>query len=75
MATVTRDFRGLKCPVPTLKMTNCLVKKEVNPGDVLEVMADCPTYEDDVKKWCAQWKKVLVRTTTEGTAKKVTVQI
>ncbi len=60
MATVQIDARGLKCPVPVLKMTNAVVKKEVNAGDTLVVLADCPTFEKDVKEWCKNMKKVLI---------------
>jgi len=56
-------------------MTNALVKKEFAPGDTVEVQADCPTFEDDMKKWCAQWKKLFVKSIVEGATKKITVQI
>lgn len=60
MAKVVLDAKGLKCPMPTLKMTSALQKKEVNPGDLFEVVADCPSFEKDVKAWCTTFKKVLV---------------
>ena len=75
MPNVTRDFRGLKCPVPSLKMTIALAKKEFNQGDTVEAIADCPTFEDDMKKWCTQWKKLFVKSIKEGGITKVTVQI
>ena len=60
MKTVTIDARGLNCPIPSLKMTNAVMRKDVEPGDTLEVMADCDTFEADVKRWCQVMKKVLV---------------
>ncbi len=66
MANIVLDAKGLKCPMPSLKMTEKLTKKEVNAGDVLEVVADCPTFENDVKVWCKMWKKVLVFMRDEG---------
>jgi tRNA 2-thiouridine synthesizing protein A len=60
MATVELDTRGLKCPVPVLKMTGKLVKNEVKPGDILAVTADCPTFEKDVREWCQKMKKVII---------------
>ncbi len=66
MPTVTIDARGFKCPVPVLKMTNALMKKEVNVGDTLVVTADCPTFEKDVRDWCAKMKKVLVVMKDDG---------
>ena len=50
MAVSSLDARGLKCPQPTLKITVMSVK--MKPGDVLEVIADCPTFEKDVRDWC-----------------------
>ncbi len=29
----------------------------MKPGDVLEVIADCPTFEKDVRDWCSRAKK------------------
>mgnify|MGYP001767865851 CR=1 FL=1 len=60
MATVEIDARGLKCPVPVLKMTSAVVKNEVKAGDTLAVLADCSTFEKDVREWCQKMKKVLV---------------
>lgn len=60
MAKAMLDARGMKCPLPALKMNGMLLKGEVKPGDVLEVVADCSTFEKDVKDWCTRTKKVLV---------------
>ena len=74
-ATKVMDLKGLKCPMPTLKMTTA-VFKECKPGDVLEVMADCPTFEKDVKIWCQRNKKVLLWIRDEGNnVKRCQVQI
>ena len=76
MAPVKLDAKGLKCPMPTLKMATMLTKQEVKPGDVLEVVADCPTFEKDVKAFCAMYKKVLVVFREEGGGiKRAQVQI
>jgi tRNA 2-thiouridine synthesizing protein A len=74
MATVQLDYRGLKCPVPTLKLTRVAMKNEVNPGDILEVLADCPTFEADIKGWCADYKKVLLKVRANGTHKVAQIQ-
>ena len=60
MKTMTLDCRGMACPLPVLKMTTTVMAKEVVPGDTLEVLGDCPTFEGDVKKWCETMKKVLL---------------
>ena len=76
MPKVMLDARGLKCPMPALKMNSMLLKNEVKSGDVLEVLADCPSFEKDVKDWCARTKKVLVFMRDEGGgAKRCQVQI
>lgn len=75
MATVTIDARGLKCPVPALKLTEKLMKKEFKVGDVVEITADCPTFENNIKDWCKSFKKVLVRFQEQGGAKIATIQI
>jgi TusA-related sulfurtransferase len=36
------------------------MKKEVNPGDTMVVLADCPSFPTDVKEWCQKMKKNLV---------------
>lgn len=76
MATMTIEAKGLKCPVPVLKVTTAVMKKEVKPGDVLEVVADCPSFEADIRKWCADSKKILVWFRDEGNnVKRCQIQI
>ncbi len=58
MAMTTLDAKGLKCPQPQLKMTIMISK--MKPGDVIDVTADCDTFEADVRKWCERNKKVLL---------------
>jgi tRNA 2-thiouridine synthesizing protein A len=68
MATVNLDAIGLKCPQPTLKMT--VLATKMKPGDVLEVTADCPTFEKDVRDWCSRAKKILLWLREEGGSRK-----
>ena len=72
MAVSVMDARGLKCPQPTLKITVLSVK--MKPGDVLEVVADCPTFEKDVRDWCSRARKTLLWVKPDGTAKRVQIQ-
>lgn len=67
MATVSLDALGLKCPQPVLKITAKV--GTLKPGDVLEVVADCPTFEKDVRQWCERTKKTLLWTRNEGGGK------
>lgn len=66
------DARGLKCPQPTLKITVMSIK--IKPGDILEVIADCPTFEKDVRDWCTRARKTLLWIKEDGPAKKVQIQ-
>jgi TusA-related sulfurtransferase len=43
-------------------------------GDILTVEADCPTFEEDVRKWCERMKKTLLAVNTKGNAKTVRIQ-
>jgi tRNA 2-thiouridine synthesizing protein A len=72
MAIQTLDARGLKCPQPTLKVTAMAIK--MKPGDVLEVVADCDTFEKDVRDLCTRTKKVLLWFKTEGKDKRCQIQ-
>jgi tRNA 2-thiouridine synthesizing protein A len=58
MATVNLDPLGLKCPQPLLKIA--AKSAELKSGDILEVVADCPTFEKDVRLWCKRTKKPLL---------------
>lgn len=72
MATHQIDATGLRCPQPILKITAVLPK--VAPGDVLEVSADCPTFEDDVRKWCDRMKKTLLAINVDGAVSTAQIQ-
>lgn len=68
MALKTLDVLGLKCPQPVLKIAIKL--PELQAGDVLEVIADCPTFEKDVRLWCERMKKTLLWIRSESDGKK-----
>ena len=67
------DLRGLKFPLPALK-----IQKEslvMGAGEILEVVADCPTFEADVRRLCDAMKKALLFVKAEGTSKRVQIRI
>lgn len=72
MATVQLDAKGLRCPQPVLKIAAKM--PEMKAGDILEVLGDCPTFEEDVRKWCERMKKTLLAVTVEGDAQKIQIQ-
>ncbi len=47
---------------------------KMKSGDVLEVVADCDTFEKDVRDWCVRTKKVLLWIRPEGNAKRCQIQ-
>ena len=67
------DARGMKCPRPTLQMLG--MSRGMKPGEILEVVADCATFETDVRKFCADAKKALLFVKTEGSCKRVQVRM
>ncbi len=76
MANVTRDYCGLLCPIPILKVKLMITKKEVVAGDMLEFTADCPTLAADVKQFCQETGKVMISLLDMGGGKKkVKIQI
>ena len=49
-ANVTLDAVGLYCPVPVMLTTEKI--KELEKGEVLEVMTDDPDSLEDIPCWC-----------------------
>jgi len=60
LATVRIDARGMKCPLPVLKLDAMVRALEVKPGDTVSMTADCPTFEADLRKWCQRHQKTLL---------------
>ena len=68
MAKEILDTLGLKCPQPVLKIA--VKAPDMNEGDILEILGDCPTFEKDVRKWCERLRKVFLSIKDEGNNKK-----
>ncbi|MHB8121023.1 MAG: sulfurtransferase TusA family protein [Desulfuromonadaceae bacterium] len=58
------DASGLKCPKPVLKLS--VISVEMQPGEILEIIGDCPTFERDIVAWCARLKKTLLLMHDDG---------
>ncbi len=69
------DFRGINCPLPVLKLNAALMTKQLRSGDLVEVLADCPSFEADVKDWCKKQKKLLVKCFVNGNHKVAQIQL
>ena len=68
MAVELLDTMGLKCPQPVLKVA--VKAPDMKPGDILEVIGDCPTFERDMRMWCERIKKTYLSVKEEGGSKK-----
>ena len=66
------DTLGMKCPQPVLKVA--VKAPDMKPGDILEILGDCPTFERDVRTWCERLRKVVLSVKDDGGDKK-TIQI
>jgi len=67
------NCKGMKCPQPVLKTA---IKANTLPaGTVLEVHADCPTFQNDITKWCTDTGKVLVSIIDGDGGKVATIQL
>jgi tRNA 2-thiouridine synthesizing protein A len=72
MAMEVLDTLGLKCPQPVLKIA--VKAPEMEPGDILEILGDCPTFEKDLRTWCERLGKVFLSIKDEG-GDKMRIQI
>ncbi len=67
MAIEVLDTSGLKCPQPVIKIA--AKSPDMKPGDILEVIGDCVTFERDMRAWCERLKKKLLWVKNESGGK------
>jgi tRNA 2-thiouridine synthesizing protein A len=72
MGVQVLDTLGLKCPQPVIKIA--VKSPDMKPGDILEVLGDCPTFERDVRTWCERLGRVVLSVKDEEDNTK-TIQI
>ncbi len=66
------DFTSLKCPLPVLKTKRAL--NEVKEGEIIEVLADDPAANIDLKHFCEVSGNILIKTTKEKNIIKFLIQ-
>ena len=66
------NCKGLKCPQPVLRVA--IKAASIAAGTTLEVHADCPTFAQDISKWCNDNGRVLVSVVDHGGFEVATVQ-
>jgi tRNA 2-thiouridine synthesizing protein A len=54
----TIDARGLRCPLPLIKARNEI--DDIEPGELLEILATDPGADHDFRAWCARKHHELV---------------
>ncbi len=60
----TVDYRGLFCPMPIVKIAGAI--KEMEVGQVLEMLADDPGSKADMQAWTRQTGHQLLDVREEG---------
>lgn len=60
----TLDCIGLYCPVPVFKTREEMDKLEA--GEILEVLADDPAAEEDIRRWAKRTGNELLELKKEG---------
>jgi tRNA 2-thiouridine synthesizing protein A len=68
MTVEVLDTLGLKCPQPVLKIA--VKAPDMKPGEILEVLGDCPTFEKDVRIWCDRLGKIFLSVKDNGAYQK-----
>ena len=73
MAVKKLDTVGLRCPQPIQSIITSI--HETSPGDMLEVTADCPTFEEDVRKWAERTGRTVLAITRNGDVMTAQIQL
>jgi tRNA 2-thiouridine synthesizing protein A len=69
----TLDARGLMCPMPIVKLAKKI--KEMQSGQVLELIADDIGSKDDVPAWCHRTGNELLGVEEDGAAFKFYIKL
>ena len=64
MSTKLIDARGMRCPLPIQQLI--MHMHETTNGDIIELRADCPTFEEDVRNWSSRTGHTLLAVTRDG---------
>ncbi|MDY6952448.1 MAG: sulfurtransferase TusA family protein [Thermodesulfobacteriota bacterium] len=68
MAIEFIDTLGMRSPQPILEIA--VRSPDMRSGDILQVLGDCPTFEEDVLAWCERLGKMPSSTKNLGLNKK-----
>lgn len=73
MADRVLDFSGLKCPYPILKLS--AQYPHFKEGEIIDIIANCPTFEKDIKAWCNKLGKTILYIEKQENKFKVTIKV
>jgi len=68
----TLDAKGLYCPGPVLETAKAI--KQINVGEVLEVIATDPAAKPDIEAWARRTGNQILDITQEGGVTKILVK-
>ncbi|MEM4138696.1 MAG: sulfurtransferase TusA family protein [Sulfolobaceae archaeon] len=68
----TLDLRGMYCPGPVLETAKAI--KQINIGEVLEVLATDPAAEPDLQAWAKRTGQEIVDIKKEGEVIRVLIR-
>lgn len=66
------DTTGLQCYQAVLKIA--AKSADMKLGDIIEVVADCTTFEKDVRQWCKRVHRMLLWIRIEEGKKRCQIQ-
>ena len=62
---MTKLLNAKGLPSTATHLKSSLEGMALNAGDILECVADCPTFEAEMKEWCKDSKKAVLWFRTE----------
>ncbi len=73
MADKTLDCKNLRCPMPIVMLSREV--KEMAAGDTIEIIADDPAFQIDVRAWCKRTGNELQSFLEEGETLQALIRI
>ncbi len=64
MSDIKLDVKGFSCPMPIVRVSQEM--RKLIPGQTIEVQADDPAFEEDIKAYCQMTNNILEEFTKSG---------
>lgn len=72
MADVVLNCKGMVCPLPVAQVQR--KAREMNPGQTMEVEADCSSFPQDISEWSQKTGHPIISKVQNGSAVKVVIK-